>query len=297
MSFKDLKKTSNSSFAAIRSKIESDQSGSVSFTDDRIWNPIVDKAGNGFAIIRFLPEIEGEDIPYVRLYNHGFKNAAGKWFIENCPTTIGGKCCVCESNSAHWNTGLKSDQQIARDRKRNLSYYANILVISNPANPKDEGKNFLFRFGAKIFEKISTAIKPEFPDESPINPFHFWEGANFLLKIRNVEGYRNYDRSSFESPKALFDGDDTLLEELWKKQYPLLDFVSPDKFKSYEELSTKFNSVISASNASKQENFVRSTNPQNSDDMDSSPPQLRKNEANSSDIDDDLKMYAELLNG
>lgn len=288
MAFKDLKKTSSKSFAELRGKIETEQKGN-NFVDERIWNPIIDKAGNGFAVIRFLPAPDGEEIPYVRLYNHGFKNDAGKWFIENCPTTIGEKCFCCEQNSILWNTGLKSEQEIVRKRKRGLSYYSNILVLSHPANPADDGKVFLFRFGSKIFEKITAAIQPEFPDEKPYNPFDFWEGANFTLKIRNYEGYRNYDRSTFEKPQPLFDGDDTRLEELWKKEYSLVELISDDKFKSYDELKAKFLAVVSGTKS--QEDVVpKSKAPvQDSAPWDDVPK-------NTSSDEDDLQMYADLLN-
>lgn len=299
MSFADLKKTGNKNFARLRENIEKEQKGN-SFADERIWSPVLDKAGNGFAVIRFLPAPEKEEAPYVRLYTHGFKNEGGRWFIENCPTTIGEKCPVCDDNSAHWNSGIKSEQDIARARKRTLSIYSNILVVSHPGRPEDNGQLFLFRFGTKVFEKILTAIKPEFPDETPFNPFDFWEGANFSLKIRNVEGYRNYDRSSFETPSPLFSGDDAKLEELWKREYSLQELVAESKFKAYSEIKEKFLKFISASNAAASSSPRGGGNSGGWEDtvgvggvhqQSNSAPPFKVD-----DDDDDLAMYANLLN-
>jgi hypothetical protein len=209
------------------------------YKDDRFWRPTLDSASNGYAVIRFLPAVEGEDIPWVKLYSHAFKGKGG-WFIHNCPTTLGEKCPVCEGNSELWNSGTESDKRIARDRKRKLTYISNILVVEDPAAPQNKGKVFLFKYGKKIFEKIQEQMNPEFQDESAVNPFDFWKGANFKLKIRKVDGYVNYDKSEFSAASELFDGDDAKLEALWKKQYALKEFINPKEFKSYSELKTKF---------------------------------------------------------
>jgi hypothetical protein len=182
--------------------------------------------------------VEGEDIPWVKLYSHAFKGKGG-WFIHNCPTTLGEKCPVCEGNSELWNSGTESDKRIARDRKRKLNYVSNILVVEDPAAPQNKGKVFLFKYGKKIFEKIQEQMNPEFQDESAVNPFDFWKGANFKLKVRKVDGYVNYDKSEFSAASELFDGDDAKLEALWKKQYALKEFINPKEFKSYAELKTK----------------------------------------------------------
>lgn len=237
MSFKDLKKNSTSMASKLQEELEKSNK-SNDYKDDRFWRPTLDSASNGYAVIRFLPAVEGEDIPWVKLYSHAFKGKGG-WFIHNCPTTLGEKCPVCEANSELWNSGTESDKRIARDRKRKLNYVSNILVVEDPSAPQNKGKVFLFKYGKKIFEKIQEQMNPEFQDESAVNPFDFWKGANFKLKVRKVEGYVNYDKSEFSAASELFDGDDAKLEALWKKQYSLKEFVNPKEFKSYPELKTK----------------------------------------------------------
>ena len=211
------------------------------YGDDRIWKCERDKSGNGYAVIRFLPASNDEDVPWVQMWSHGFKGPGG-WYIENSLTTLGKDDPVSKANTALWNSGIESDKTIARDRKRKLSYYSNILVLEDSANAENEGKVFLFRYGKKIFEKITGVMNPEFKDETPLNPFDFSEGANFKIKIRQVDGYANYDKSEFASQSKL--GDDEKCETIWKKQYLLQDIVSEDKFKSYQELEARFNTVI-----------------------------------------------------
>ena len=215
-----------------------------SYGDERLWKPEVDKSGNGYAIIRFLPQPEGDDLPWAKVWNHAFQGPTGKWLIENCPTTAGGKCPVCEENSKLWNSGIESDKNIARDRKRKLSYYSNILVVSDSKHPENEGKVFLYKYGKKIFDKIMAAMQPEFEDETPINPFDLWEGANFKLKIRKVDGYWNYDKSEFELQTAVGPSDEER-EKLWKSEYSLKEFTSKDNIKSYEELQQRFLETVS----------------------------------------------------
>jgi hypothetical protein len=214
--------------------------------DTRLWQPTVDKAGNGMAVIRFLPApaIDGDDaLPWVRRFDHGFQGPGG-WYIENSLTTLGQKDPVSEYNTTLWNSGIEANKDIARKQKRRLHYIANILVVSDPSNPSNEGEIKLFKFGKKIFDKITEAMNPEFADETPINPFDMWEGANFKLKIRNVEGYRNYDKSEFADKSALLDGDDEKLEALWKKEFSLKEFTEPSNFKSYEVLKAKLDKVL-----------------------------------------------------
>jgi len=214
--------------------------------DTRLWQPTVDKAGNGMAVIRFLPApaVDGDDaLPWVRRFDHGFQGPGG-WYIENSLTTLGQKDPVSEYNTTLWNSGIEANKEIARKQKRRLHYIANILVVSDPSNPSNEGEIKLFKFGKKIFDKITEAMNPEFADETPINPFDMWEGANFKLKIRNVEGYRNYDKSEFADKSALLDGDDEKLEALWKKEYSLKEFTEPSNFKSYEVLKAKLDKVL-----------------------------------------------------
>jgi hypothetical protein len=211
--------------------------------DDRFWYPNVDKAGNGYAVIRFLPPPQNEDTPFVRIFEHGFQGPTGSWYIENSLTTIGKQDPVGELNSTLWNSGLDSDKEIARKQKRKLHFISNVYVITDQQNPENEGKVFLFKYGKKIFDKLNEAMNPEFADEDALNPFDFWEGANFKLKIRNVEGYRNYDKSEFAKPSALFEDDDEM-EVVWKKQHSIQEFIAPGKFKSYDELKTKLNKVL-----------------------------------------------------
>tara|TARA_R100000541_G_scaffold22621_1_gene32558 strand:+ start:146 stop:1033 length:888 start_codon:yes stop_codon:yes gene_type:complete len=217
-----------------------------SYKDERLWKPEVDKSGNGYAVIRFLPAVEGEDMPWAKVWNHAFQGPTGQWYIENSLTTLGNNDPVSEMNSAYWNTGIESDKEIARKQKRKLQYFSNIYVVSDAKHPENEGKVFLFRYGKKIFDKLMAAMQPEFEDEKAINPFDFWEGANFKLKIRKVAGYWNYDSSDFDTPSAIFDNDEKI-EEVWKTQYPLSEFTAASNFKSYEELKTRLDAVLSGS--------------------------------------------------
>ena len=242
--FADFKRKSRSSsnLDELSKKIQA-TSEKKSYKDDRFWRPELDKASNGYAVIRFLPAPPNEDLPWAKLYTHGFQGKGG-WFIENSRTTFGEKDPVSEMNSELWNSGIESDKDIARARKRKLQYISNILVISDPANPQNEGKIFLYKFGKKIFDKIQEAMEPEFADEKAVNPFDLWGGANFKLKVRKISGFINYDKSEFDSPSELFDGDDVQLEELWKKQYSLTAFTDPSNFKSYDELKQRLMEVV-----------------------------------------------------
>ncbi len=244
-------KKNNSLEKLTRAMESSNNSNSPKREDDRFWTPEVDKSGNGYAVIRFLdtPAADGEDgLPWVQVWSHGFQGPGG-WYIENSLTTIGQKDPVSEYNTQLWNSGIEANKEIARKQKRKLTYYANVLVVSDPKRPENEGKVFLYKFGKKVFEKINAKINPEFEDEKPMNPFDFWKGANFKLKIRNYEGYRNYDKSEFDVQSALFDGDDKQIEKIWKAAYSLKDFVKPENFKSYDELKDKLNRVLGAGGA------------------------------------------------
>ena len=250
MGFSDLKK--QSSLGNLTSKLIKEvekQSGVGGQATDNIWKPEMDKSGNGYAVIRFLPAPDGEDLPWVKVFSHAFQGPGG-WYIENSLTTINQKDPVGELNRSLWNSGSDADKEIARKQKRKLSFYANIYVVKDPANPQNEGQVFLYKFGKKIFDKIMEAMQPEFDDETPINPFDFWQGANFKLKLKKVAGYWNYDSSEFASPSPLLDDDDAL-EAIWKKEQSLQDFIAPDKFKSYEELETRMNYVLGAKSTRK----------------------------------------------
>ena len=244
MSFANLKQ-SRGNFDKLTKELEkvsNPQTNQNSSSDDRFWKPELDKTGNGYAVIRFLPAVEGEELPWARVWSHAFQGPGG-WYIENSLTTLGQKDPVSEENSKLWNTGSEADKEIARKRKRKLSYFTNMLVISDPAHPENEGKVFLYKFGKKIFDKITEAMKPEFADEKAINPFDFCEGANFKLKIRKVDGYWNYDKSEFESASKVKDTDEEI-ETLWKQQLPLKEFSATTNFKSYDDLKAKFEKVV-----------------------------------------------------
>jgi hypothetical protein len=247
MAFADLKKQSK--LGSLTEKLVKEvekMNSSGSSSDERVWKLDCDKSGNGYAVIRFLPAPDGEDLPFVKVYSHAFQGPGG-WLIDNCLTSINQKCPVCEHNSGLWNNGTDAGKEVARKQKRKLTYVSNIYVVKDPANPSNEGKVFLFKYGKKIFDKITEAMQPEFEDESPIDPFDFWQGANFKLKAKNVAGYRNYDSSEFASQSALLDDDDAM-EAIWKKQYSLADFMSPSEFKTYEELKKRLSSVLGTKN-------------------------------------------------
>tara|TARA_R100000742_G_C4252248_1_gene70452 strand:+ start:17 stop:907 length:891 start_codon:yes stop_codon:yes gene_type:complete len=227
-------------------KDETPTTDKKSYVDERLWKPQVDKAGNGYAVIRFLPASKDEEMPWVRVWNHAFQGPTGQWYIENSLTTVNQKDPVSEYNTQLWNSGVESDKEIARKQKRKLQYYSNIYVVSDSVNPSNQGKVFLFRYGKKIFDKLSEAMQPAFEDETPINPFDLWEGANFKLKIRKVDGYWNYDKSEFDKPSKLNDSDDEM-EKIWNTQYSLKDFNAPSNFKSYDELKTRLDAVLTGS--------------------------------------------------
>jgi hypothetical protein len=243
MSLSTLKKTNSLDKLLNAVETENKPQEKKSYVDERLWKPVLDKTGNGYAVIRFLPAVKGEDLPWAKVWNHAFQGPTGQWYIENSLTTLGNNDPVSELNSAYWNSGIESDKEIARRQKRKLQYFSNIYVVSDPKNPENEGKVFLFRFGKKIFDKCMEAMQPAFEDETPVNPFDFWEGANFKLKIRKVEGFTNYDKAEFASPSPLFEDDDAI-EEVWKQQYALNEFTAPSNFKSYDELKTRLDMVL-----------------------------------------------------
>ena len=244
MSFQNLKKQSRSGSLTDKliKSVEKLNDKGGNGADERIWKPSVDKTGNGFAVIRFLPEAEGCDLPWARVYTHAFQGPGG-WLIDQCLTTKEQKCPVCEYNSTLWNNGTDAGKEAARKQKRKLSYYSNIFVVSDPSNPDNEGKVFLYKYGKKIHDKIMEAMKPEFADEEPINPFDFWSGANFKLKIRRVAGYQNYDSSEFARSSALFD-DDEKLEKIYNNLYDLNEFLDAKNFKTYDDMKKRLDYVL-----------------------------------------------------
>ena len=243
MSFKDLKKQSK--LGSLTQKLVKEvekMNNTNGNNDDRLWKLDVDKSGNGYAVIRFLPAPDGEDLPFVKLYSHAFQGPGG-WYIENSLTTLGQKDPVSEFNTTLWNNGTDAGKDAARRQKRKLTYISNIYVVKDPTNPENEGKVFLYKYGKKIFDKLTAAMQPEFEDEEAIDPFDFWQGANFKLKAKNVAGYRNYDSSEFTAVTPILDDDDAL-EALWKKESSLQEFVAADQFKSYDELKKRLGYVL-----------------------------------------------------
>ena len=241
VNFADLKKNRTDSFSKLNDQLQKLNQG-YNNDDGNFWKPEVDKAGNGYAVLRFLPAPGGEDMPFVRIYDHGFQGPGG-WYIENSLTTLGQDDPVSEYNTQLWNSGIESNKEIVRKQKRRLSYISNVYVVSDPANPQNEGKVFLYKYGKKIFEKLNDLMNPKYPGETAVNPFDLWEGANFQLKIRNYEGYRNYDKSEFASPAPLMK-DDAAMEEVWNSQHSLKELVDPKNFKSYVELKAKLYKVL-----------------------------------------------------
>ncbi len=244
MSFADLKRKSQNNFSYLQKELEKSSSGKN--VDERFWKPEVDAAGNGYAVIRFLPATEGESIPWAKVYSHAFQGVGG-WYIENSLTTINEKDPVGEVNRRLWNSGADEDKETARKQKRKLSYYSNIYVVKDQLNPDNEGKVFLYKYGKKIHDKIVSAMQPQFEDEEPINPFDMWKGADFRIKIQTIGGYWNYDKSDFAPVSALGGFDDAKLEEIWKSQYSLKEFTDPANFKSYEQLEERLNTVLNKS--------------------------------------------------
>jgi hypothetical protein len=248
MSFEALKRNrANDLSRLVAAAADTDQQKTTkSYVDERQWKPTVDKAGNGYAVLRFLPAPEGTDLPWSKFWDHGFKGPTGQWYIEKSLTSLGQQDPVSEANSKLWNSGDDRDKDIARERKRRLHYVSNVLIESDPSNPANEGQVMLFTYGKKIHDKIMDVMNPEYPDEKPMNPFDFWSGASFKLKIRKFEGYRNYDKSEFDSPSEL-SADESFLEETYSKLYDLGEFSDPAQFKSYEELSARLQMVLGES--------------------------------------------------
>jgi len=275
----------NSQLSQIAQKSYSDPN------EGKFWKPSRDKAGNGFAIIRFLPAPGGEDMPFVRLWDHGFQGPTGLWYIENSLTTLGKDDPVSELNSKLWNTGVDADKEQARKQKRRLHYIANVYVIKDSGNPDNDGKVFLFKFGKKIFDKLNDLMNPQFEDEKPINPFDLWEGASFRLKIRQFEGYANYDKSEFDGPAPLFE-DDEKLERVWKDEHSLQEIIHEKHFKPYAELKAKLHRVLNLTGDSV--DASRSASDDVDEDLDMSrfsksapAPDMKQTSSDMDTIDDD----------
>ena len=293
MSFQDLKK-SRSGFDTLQKSLETSGGNNTqkSFADDRFWKIEMDKSGNGYAEVRFLPAPNGEDMPWVQYWDHGFQGPGG-WYIEKSLTTLNKQDPVSEYNTELWNSGVEANKDIARKQKRRLHYVSNIYVVSDPAHPENEGKVFLYRFGKKIFEMLKDKMQPQFEDETPVNPFDLWEGANFKIKLRKVDGFWNYDKSEFSAASPLFDNDDQL-EATWNSQHSLQGVIAPDQFKSYDELKEKLERVLglavpTATAASRSEDMTDVAQP-------SPMPSVSETSIPSTDADEDDNMsYFEKL--
>jgi hypothetical protein len=296
--FKSLKAASGKkSLQALTTEVSKLNSNEGSRGDDRFWSPTVDKAGNGYAIIRFLPAPANEDVPFVRLFDHGFQGPGG-WYIENSLTSIGKNDPVSEYNSKLWNSGIEANKEIVRKQKRRLHFISNIYVVTDSGNPANEGKVFLFKYGKKIFDKLKEVMEPQFQDEEAVNPFDLWAGANFKLKIRNVEGYRNYDKSEFDKPAPLLK-DDEELEAVWKQEHSLKEFLAPSNFKTYEELQARLNRVLGEGTAAGARAKAEDTElPWNENEEDKAPSfkatHAPKYAADDDDEDEAMKMFADL---
>lgn len=256
MSFKDLKKNRTQLFDHIAKKFEESNTNKEYESDDeRLWYPAGDKAGNGSAVIRFLPPTDNalNSLPWVKVYQHGFQGPTGSWLVEKCPTSIGKDCPVCEANRELWNSGLESDKKIASARKRKVQYYSNIYILKDPGNPENEGKVKIYRYGKKIFDMLNELMHPSFDDVTPVNPFDLWEGANLRLRFKMVDGFRKYDASTFDNVAPLFD-DDKKLEEVYNSMYELNEFI--EGIKSYDEIKTRFDMVVKGTAGSKRKTEV-----------------------------------------
>ena len=298
MSFENLKRNRDQISKLVQAAEAVGGSGESKYQpDERIWKPTVDKAGNGYAVIRFLPASEGAELPWVRYWDHGFKGPTGLWYIENSLTSIGQPDPVGELNSRLWNSGIESDKDKARTQKRRLHYVTNILVLQDPSNPQNEGKVFLYQFGKKIFDKIMDVMQPSFADETPVNPFDFWDGADFKLKIRNVEGYRNYDKSEFSSASALYESDESKLETVYNQLHNLSEYTDPKNYKSYDELKAKLMRVL-GEEADMGAPTVQQMNTVNDPAPMPEPVQapVTAEEMNKQDDDDTMSYFAKLAN-
>jgi len=306
-SFDALKKSRSSSLDKLNQQLDKMSTKSYSDPNEgKFWKPTRDKAGNGFAIIRFLPAPAGEEMPFVRTWDHGFQGPTGLWYIENSLTTINQDDPVSELNSKLWNSGIESDKDQARKQKRRLKYVSNILVLKDGGNPENEGKVFMYQYGKKIFDKLNDLMNPQFEDETPVNPFDFWEGANFRLKIRQFEGYPNYDKSEFDAPSALYE-DDAQIEAVWKQQHSLQELLDPKNFKDYNELKAKLYRVLALDETPREPTMATD----DSDDLDLSnmgntqqaapapaaPVAESAPSMSMDDDDDDLSIFKELANG
>lgn len=291
MSFAELKKNRNTDINKLVEQAEAGIGGGERpGEDNRFWVPARDKAGNGFAVIRFLPGLNQDGVPWVRFWDHAFKGPTGQWYIEKSLTSIGQNDPLSELNMKMWNNGVESDKNIVRQRKRQLKYVANILVVQDPTNPENQGKVFLFRFGKKIFDKIIDAMKPQFPDEQPIDPFNMWSGANFVLKIRKDGDYPNYDASQFKAPSPISE-DDALLETIFNSQYDLSEWSDPKNYKTYDQLKQRLTLVLGETSATSPRGRAKSQMELDDEIPSFEPRSVNATEPRGADEDDDVMAH------
>jgi hypothetical protein len=319
MDFSKLKK--QSSFDKLQKEVEKlNTSGfEKDESEELYWKPTPDKAGNALAVIRFLPgpAVDGDDaLPWVKYFDHGFKNPkTGKYYIEKSLTTFGkdSKDPVSEYNSKLWNSTSDDDgpaRKQARDQKRRLHYVSLIQVVSDPKNPENEGKIFYYRYGKKIMDKITKMMNPDLDTEPKVNPFDFWKGANFKLKmtrqVANIGGrqvsFPNYDESTFLTPGPLSE-DDSVLERIWKESPSLLEIIDKKHFKSYDQLKARLEEVLGHSIDGEARTAAPSKVVVEEDDdtpfEDAKPIAATKKApppVADDDDDDDLKQFRDLLN-
>jgi hypothetical protein len=287
MSFASLKDKAMNMDSLVGAAQEASGTAKKTYGDDRMWKPTVDKAGNGYAVIRFLPAVEGDDLPWAKYWDHFFQGPTGQWYVEKSLTTVGKDDPVSELNSKLWNNGTNEGKDTARKQKRRLHYCSNIYIVSDPENPENNGKTFLYEYGKKIFDKIMDSMQPQYADETPVNPFDLWKGANFKLKIAKVAGYRNYDRSEFGAVEAL--AEDDKLEAIYNAEHSLKEFTDPSAFKSYDELNLKLTRVLGEGGQ------VTSTAEQvDLDDTISNEPVAAPVAATSTDSDDTMSYFKKL---
>jgi hypothetical protein len=302
MDIQKLRAMRNNDFSKIASEFEkiANPGEKKSYDDDRIWKLTPDKAGNASAVIRFLPRTEGDELPFVKIFSHSFQGPTGKWYIENSLTTLGENDPVGELNSKLWNSGSEANKEIARKQKRKLSFIANVYIVNDPAKPENNGQVKLFKFGKKIFDKIMDKARPTFAEDQPVNVFDLWEGADFKLRMRKVDGYPNYDQSIFADPAALLSGDEEQLLEVVGKQHRLAEFTDRKNFKTYEELQRKLNDVLNdsgssgrsaASIAEEDDDYVAPVAPKTVASKPAPEPKVAKNTAPSEDDDEDVMSY------
>ncbi len=302
MDFKTLKANSGKNLSKLTDELNKVSGATTKGKDERFWQAAVDKAGNGMAVIRFLDAPAGEDVPFVRLFEHGFKGPTGLWYIEKSLTTLGKDDPVAEFNTKLWNSttdDASPERKQARDQKRRVHYISNVLIISDPANPDNEGKVFLFKYGKKIFDKLCEKAKPDpaFADEEAVNPFDMWAGAPFKLKIRKVDGYTNYDKSEFGEAGPI--GDDKLIEKVWKSCHSLQEFVDPESFKSHADLKDRLYKVLGLNDNA---NIKRSVKAESVDLEEDDAPSFKATHApnfsggDDDDEDESIKFFRDLAN-